>query len=178
MKNFAYSKLLHIDKFHQQYAIPLLLQAFLPSCASWYFKGSKRDTSTSKKCSICTRTSLRYLMKRLKMWWMSDAPRNPEWQVSPSAVNTTLDGSFHSSFKNNSPKIKVPWEHSCIPSIVKWHWALISRHDLIVDAYLWTQSRLLPSTKIQLYGCTTLQMESFLSYPDDPRVIPFALEPK
>ena len=61
--------------------------------------------------------------------------------------------SFYSSFKNKSSLR--------LSSIVKWHWAIISWHDLLVDAYLWTQSRLLPSTKIQLYGCTTLQMESF-----------------
>ena len=78
--------------------------------------------------------------------------------------------SFYSSFKNKSSLRLL--------RIVKWHWAHTSQHDLIVDAYLWTPSLLLSTAKIQLYRCMTPQVESFLSYPDNPRVIPFALEPQ
>ena len=60
-----------------------------------------------------------------------------------------------------------------MPSIFKWQ-ALINRH-LTVASYLLRQS-LFPSTKIPLKIASP--MELILGYPDDLRIIPFALNPQ
>jgi hypothetical protein len=81
---------------------------------------------------------------------------------------------FYSSFKNKIPRINVLEDmHEYMPSIFKWQ-ALINQH-LTVASYLWRQS-LFPSTKIPLKIASP--MELFLGYPDDLRIIPFALNPQ